>query len=262
MNTSVAEFFRNYAGHRADEGRGLRGEALRALPYLKFGPFAKQWKVRAKSYDAFLKHVLFPMEGARALEILDLGAGNGWLSHRVALRGHKAVALDIRQDDVDGLGAAREFLRDRPDLFERLIASFDDLPMTSARFDIALFNASLHYAQDLARVLGEATRVIKPGGKLVILDSPFYDSEPDGAAMVAEKRALGAAKFGSRADILLAPNFIEYLTRDRLEAATPSLVWSYRHVHYPLWYELRPVLAKLKRARTPSRFGLWTAQIP
>jgi SAM-dependent methyltransferase len=262
MSTSVEEFFHDYAKHRADEGRGLRGEDLRALPYLKSGPFAKQWTVRAKSYDAFLKHVLFPMEGVRALEILDLGAGNGWLSYRVALRGHKAVALDIRRDDVDGLGAAAEFLRDRPDMFECLSASFDDLPLTSGRFDIALFNASLHYAQDLTRVLGEATRVIKSGGRLVILDSPFYDSERDGAAMVAEKRVLGPANFGSRANVLLAMNFIEYLTRDRLEAATPGLVWSCRHVRYPLWYELRPLLAKLKRARAPSRFGLWIAQIP
>ena len=40
------------------------------------------------------------------LHLVDLGVGNGWLSYRAALAGHRATAIDIREDDVDGLGAA------------------------------------------------------------------------------------------------------------------------------------------------------------
>jgi SAM-dependent methyltransferase len=201
------------------------------------------------------------MARERPLEILDLGAGNGWFCHRVARMGHNAVALDIRNDSVDGLDAAAEFLRDAPDLFERITASFDDLPLETARFDIAIFNASLHYAQDLARVMREAARVTRAGGVIVILDSPFYSRDEDGAAMVAEKHAQGRDRFGARADVLLAQNFIEYLTREKLAAATPNLVWSRRRVLYPLWYEMRPLIARLKGNRTPSRFDLWTATV-
>ncbi len=178
--------------------------------------------------------------------------------------GHKATALDIRDDTVDGLGAAGELLDAAPGLFARCVASFDDLPLPSGTFDIALFNASLHYAQDLSRVLGEAARVTRPGGRLVILDSPFYARDADGAAMVAEKHAQAQDRFGARAGTLLSLPFIEYLTATRLADASVGLrlAWSRRRVRYPLWYEARPLLARLKGARPPSRFDLWSAVAP
>ena len=260
MTAQPADFFRAYAQHRAAEGRGYSGAELRALPRLRSGPLARQWSVRARSFAAFVRHVVKP--GGRSLDILDVGAGNGWLCHRLARMGHKLVALDIRTDDIDGLGAAAQLLSDDPHLFERINASFDDLPFTAQRFDIAVFNASLHYATDLSRTLFEAARVTRSGGVIAILDSPFYERAEDGEAMIAEKRAHGAATFGANADVLLAPAFIEYLTRERLDAAMPALAWSRRPVLYPFRYEMRPLVARLRGKRKPSRFDLWTASAP
>jgi SAM-dependent methyltransferase len=261
MNVQPAQFFREYALHRAAEGRGYSGADLFALPDLRTGPFARQWTVRARSFAAFVRHVVKAAERPQ-LHILDLGAGNGWLCHRLARLGHQPVALDVRDDAIDGLGAAAEFLRGRPELFERVAASFDALPFPAERFDITVFNASLHYATDLACTLFEASRVTRSGGMIAILDSPFYESASDGEAMVAEKRARAGAVFGERADVLLAPDFIEYLTPERLAAAMPALGWLRRRVRYPLWYELRPLAARLKGRRKPSRFDLWTARVP
>lgn len=258
MSGIGAQFRTEYARHRAAEGRGYRGDALRALPYLRSGPFARQWAVRSRTFDAFVRHVL----DRKNSDILDLGAGNGWLCYRAALRGHRCVALDTRDDHVDGLGAAREFLAEDPDLFRCVTASFEDLPFAPDSFDVTLFNASLHYAQDLKRTLAEACRVTRRGGVLAILDSPFYRRAADGEAMVAEKKSRGTALFGAQADVLLSPDFIEYLTPERLSAALPELRWTRKRVRYPLWYELRPLRAWLKGERRPSRFDLWIAAKP
>ena len=107
----------------------------------------------------------------RPLQLLDLGAGNGWLSYRIALEGHRSFALDIRNDSVDGLGAAAPFLRKAPDRLQCMVASFEEIPLPSATVDIALFNAALHYATDLRAVLREAMRVTRSGGQIAILDS-------------------------------------------------------------------------------------------
>lgn len=262
--SNSAEFLCAYASHRAAEGRALTGEALRALPYLREGPLARQWAVRARTYDAFLRAVVTPMAADRGvpLHILDLGAGNGWLCHRLCALGHSTVAVDIRSDDVDGLGAAAALEEEWPGRFQRIIASFETLPLASGRFDILVFNAALHYARDLARALTEAQRTVRQGGVITILDSPFYRHDNDGEAMVAEKQALGQKEFGGSAEILLAQNFIEYLTPERLSAAAPLLSWRRHRVVYPLWYELRPLAARIRRARAPSRFDLWTAHAP
>ena len=264
--SAAARFRAEYGAHRAAEGRGHAGDELLALPYLADGPLAKQWAVRARTFDAFVARVLRPAAAERGgrLAVLDLGAGNGWLCRRAALAGHTAVALDVRDDDVDGLGAARGYLAETPGLFHRVCASFDALPLRPGSFDVAVFNASLHYAIDLAAVLAQAAGVVRPGGRLAILDSPFYSRDAAGAAMVAEKRAHAARRFGERADALLALPFVEYLTPARLADASAGLglAWRRHRVRYPLWYEARPLVARLRGRRTPSRFDLWSTDVP
>jgi SAM-dependent methyltransferase len=256
-------FRADYASHRADEGR----DALdaRELPYVTSGPLARQWAVRARSWEAFQRRVLRPAQrraDARAagpLRVLDLGAGNGWLAHRAAMGGAESLALDVRGDRVDGLGAAP-----RESAMERVIASFEAIPIGDREFDIVVFNAALHYAEDLSATLREARRVTRIGGRIVVLDSPFYRSAEQGEAMVREKRRDAQRRFGSRADTLLALAFVEYLTPQRLADASRDArlgPWRRHRVLYPLWYELRGVRALVRRERAPSRFDLWECTV-
>jgi SAM-dependent methyltransferase len=266
MTASAASRFRSaYGAHRASEGRDLDPASMRQLPYLAGGPLAKQWAVRARTFDAFVRRIVRPMarRAGRPLRLLDLGAGNGWLSWRAALDGHAAVALDVRGDHVDGLGAADAYLASADGRLHRVIASFESLPLAGADFDLVVFNASLHYALDLAATLREARRVARPGGRIVILDSAFYARDADGEQMLMEKRREATARFGERADVLLSLPFIEYLTPARLDAASRQLglSWTRHRVRYPLWYELRPLAARLRRRRAPSRFDLWEATV-
>jgi len=265
-SSALEQFAEDYAAHRQAEGRGYSGDDLLALPYVRSGPLARQWAVRTCTFEAFMGRVVRPMarRRRRPLALLDLGAGNGWLSYRIAIQGDLVTALDIRDDGVDGLGAAQPLLQWTGDRMRTAVASFDAIPAEAASFDIAVFNASLHYATDLAAVLKEACRVVRPGGRLVILDSPFYRREADGLAMVAEKAADAPRRFGPRAGSLMALPFIEFLTRERLaEASAPlGVKWRRSWVVYPLWYELRPFSARLHGRRPPSRFDLWIGVRP
>jgi hypothetical protein len=82
--------------------------------------------------------------------------------------------------------------------------------------------------------------------------------------MVDEKAAHASQQFGDRAGTLMALPFIEFLTRERLaDASAPrGIEWRRSRVAYPLWYELRPLQAKLRRDRVPSRFDLWIGARP
>jgi SAM-dependent methyltransferase len=258
-------FFAEYGAHRAAEGRALDATSLHALPYLSTGPFARQWAVRARTYDAFVARVLTPasLQQRGALRVLDLGAGNGWLSWRAALAGHASVALDIRDDDIDGLRGGDDYVADANASFDRIAGSFEALPLDDHSVDVVVYNASLHYALDLVATLREAKRVVRPRGHIAILDSPFYAREAHGEAMLAEKRRDATARFGERAATLMSLPFIEYLTRERLAAASEGLEldWHRYRVRYPLWYEMRPLIARLRRQRRPSRFDLWECTV-
>jgi SAM-dependent methyltransferase len=254
-------FRREYAGHRAAEGRAELD--ARVLPYVASGPLARQWSVRARSWEAFCRRVLRPAQqradvhATGPLRVLDLGAGNGWLAHRAAVAGAAALALDVRADRVDGLGAAPA---DSP--MERVVASFESIPIRGGEFDVVVFNAALHYAEDLGAALREARRVARAGARIVVLDSPFYPNAEHGDAMVREKRRDAERRFGDRAGALLALPFVEFLTPQRLADASRGVAlgpWRRHRVRYPLWYELRGVRAFLRGERTPSRFDLWVS---
>ena len=267
MSTATAErrFREAYGAHRAAEGRALDTPSLLALPYLTTGPQAKQWSVRARSYDAFVARVLRPLhdERGRPLTLLDVGAGNAWLAARSARAGHESLAIDVRSDAVDGLGAGAPFVATSEGRLQRIAGSFDALPVGDAAADLVVFNASLHYALDLVVTLAESCRVLRAGGRIAIVDSPFYRRDADGQAMVAEKLRTAQQTFGARAEDLMALPFVEYLTRSRLEGASNALglTWRRHRVQYPLWYELRPLMARLRGARTPSRFDVWEGVI-
>ena len=159
---AIERYRRDYMRLREREGRGSGGvEELLSLPFLADGAMAGQWQVHARSFGAFVRRIVRPMErrARRRLEVLDAGAGNGWLCYRMAARGHRGVAVDLRLDDVDGLGAAAPYAGHLDDMFGRVAASFDGLPFAEASFDLVVFASSLHCAPDLRRTLDEGARV-------------------------------------------------------------------------------------------------------
>ena len=84
----------------------IRDSFYLSLPYKDVaGKNSKQWKIRARSFDYLMKHVLrrsLLHDGGR---ILDLGAGNGWMSYRLALANYRPFAVDLLTNDRDGIGA-------------------------------------------------------------------------------------------------------------------------------------------------------------
>ena len=269
MTAPLAErrrrFIEAYGEHRHAEGHGGLGVAeLLSLPYLRRGPIATAWRVRARTYSLFVKTVVTPLErsAGRPLSILHAGAGNGWLSYRLTRHGHHATAIDLRAAGGDSLERGSAYARHLPSMFGRVATDFADLPFDTHRFDIVAFNASLHYAFDLSTVLAEARRVLRPGGLVAVLDSPFYRRLASGEAMVEEKLRTAVAQFGERHDALVNLPFIEFLTVDRLRDASQELgmTWRRHRVRYPWRYEMRPLIAALRGKREPSRFDLWVAR--
>src|SRR3546814_2395598 len=87
------------------------------------------------------------------------------------------------------MGAARHYQARLPALFPRFQASFGQLPFADNQFDAAVFNASFHYSEDGEATLREALRCLKPGGLVIISDTPWYPCEEDGRKMLAERQS-------------------------------------------------------------------------
>ena len=256
MNTESParqKFLEQYAVIRHAEGRGSHDpEWYRALPWKDLsGKNADQWAIRARSYRHFERTLLRHLErvSGRSLRILDLGAGNGWMTNRLRERGHRPVAVDIFTDPLDGLGALRHY--DPP--LNGVAAEFDALPFAQSAIDLAIFNSSLHYSSDYRRTLNAVRDCLRPGGQVIIIDSPVYDAPDHGERMRNERQALFEKTYGFRSEAL---GSIEYLDEPLLRQLAEELgiVWQRSYPWYGWRRALRPWQARLKKQRPPSRF--------
>ena len=250
-------FLADYIKIRHAEGRGsLDAAYYLALPYNDLtGRLQDQWTIRAMSYRAFERTVLPPVEKQfdRPLRIADLGAGNCWLSYRLALRGHLPVAVDILDDSLDGLAAGRHYQQQTP--FARVHAEYDDLPFAEGSLDAAVYNASIHYSADYRRTLSELRRCLRTGGHFFIVDSPIYQRPEHGEAMRRERHVQFKAQYGFASDALQS---VEYFDEQMLIELGRDLkiTWNIYRPWYGWHWAMRPWKARWNHKRSPSRFWI------
>jgi SAM-dependent methyltransferase len=254
-----ARFIADYERIRLSEGRGSESaDFYLGLPYRDTsGRSRGQWQMRARSYDYLVRHLLDGTD--RDGRILDLGAGNGWMSYRLALAGYRPCAVDLLTNDSDGLGAARHYQAHLPKLFPRFQAEIGRLPFADEQFDAAVFNASFHYAEDYEASLRETLRCVKPGGLVIISDTPWYARDESGRQMLAERRAAFLQTHGTAADSIAT---LAYLTDERLRRTEDALSihWGIHRPWYGLRWAMRPLMAKLRGKREPSKFRLYATR--
>jgi ubiquinone/menaquinone biosynthesis C-methylase UbiE len=254
-----AQFIADYEGIRAAEGRGSESEEYYlGLPYKDTtGRNSRQWVIRSKSYDYLAKNILRQTGGRQS--VLDLGAGNCWMSYRLALAGHRPVAVDLLTNNQDGLGAADHYCAYLSHPIPRFQAELTRLPFRDKQFDAVIFNASFHYSEDYKATLREALRCLQNNGCIIVSDTPWYSCEESGRQMVEERQAAFRQRFGTASDSVKS---LEYLTDERLRELEKqlSIRWTVHSPWYGVKWAMRPWLAKIGRRREPSRFRIYVAR--
>ncbi|MFT6576949.1 MAG: ArsR family transcriptional regulator [Akkermansiaceae bacterium] len=100
--------------------------------------------------------------------VADLGAGEGTLSQLLAQRAKHVIAIDNSEKMVTfGQSLARD--HKLPNLEYRL-GDIESPPIDDASIDLAIFSQALHHANHPEKAIAEAHRILKPGGRLIILD--------------------------------------------------------------------------------------------
>ena len=100
--------------------------------------------------------------------VADLGAGEGTLSQLIAQRAKKVIAVDNSEKMVNfGQNLAKE--NGLPHLEYRL-GDIESPPIDDSSIDLAILSQALHHAEHPSKALSEAHRILKPGGRLIVLD--------------------------------------------------------------------------------------------
>ncbi|HEY3441682.1 MAG TPA: metalloregulator ArsR/SmtB family transcription factor [Paludibaculum sp.] len=100
--------------------------------------------------------------------IADLGAGEGTFSQLLAQRAERVIAVDNSEKMVEfGADLAR---RNGVVNLEYRRGDLEALPIETGTVDLAFLSQSLHHAAHPKRAIAEAYRILKPGGRIAVLD--------------------------------------------------------------------------------------------
>ena len=118
--------------------------------------------------EALETALLQALPKGRLGRLLDIGCGTGGLLEKLSPRIEEGLGVDASRDM---LALARSRLTERG-LTHIAVRQADmyRLPLPDAAFDAVTLHMVLHYAEDPAAALAEAARVLRPGGRLLILD--------------------------------------------------------------------------------------------
>jgi ubiquinone/menaquinone biosynthesis C-methylase UbiE len=118
-----------------------------------------------RSWQA-LAHLLLTM--IPSIDVADLGAGEGTLSQILAKNARKVIAVDISERMVE---VGSKLAKDQGFTnLEYRLGDLEEPPISENSIDLAIFSQALHHANSPQKAIAAARRILRDGGRLVILD--------------------------------------------------------------------------------------------
>ena len=125
----------------------------------------RSWKALAEALIKVLNYKV----------VADLGAGEGTLAQLLAQRAEKVIAVDLSPKMVEfGQNLA---VQNGLSNLEYRIGDIEVPPIDNDSLDLAILSQALHHAVHPQRALDAAFRILKPGGRLIILDLLLHTFE-------------------------------------------------------------------------------------
>lgn len=188
--SEITTFEKDYLSIRDLENRIYTDTLLKKLPAIdKAHEQFEEWRMREKSCHRFLNYL--KQNYNSSLQVLDLGAGNGWFSNKIAETSNQyhVVAIDMNLNELQQ--GNRVFGKKNLKFYYANI--FDDI-FNKDKFELIVINSVVQYFKNLPDLINRLFELLSNNGTIHILDTPFYKKEATAGA--AQRSAVYFQKMG------------------------------------------------------------------
>jgi ubiquinone/menaquinone biosynthesis C-methylase UbiE len=132
-----------------------------------FAEIAEDWdRLREGYFSDSVRDKAISISGATGGETAaDIGAGTGFMSSGLVAKGVRVIAVD---ESPEMLQVARRKLGSGGVDFR--LGSAEKIPIGDAEVDVVFANMMLHHVEDPKKVIGEMSRILRDGGRIVLTD--------------------------------------------------------------------------------------------
>jgi SAM-dependent methyltransferase len=162
----------NSTALKADDARLQEVLRLRRENFEHLGPDPRDGRqlVPGRSWAAWSRALALLLP---PLDVADLGCGEGYLTIETARWARHVTAVDRSAGVLNRAKALAARKKCTNITWKK--GELEKLPIDTATMDVALLSQALHHAAEPDVALAEAARILKPGGRLLILDLRPHD---------------------------------------------------------------------------------------
>ncbi len=163
----IDNFITKYFEYRKKDGSlNLITEDFQKLPFIKDSRNSKEWQFRRYSLEVINKIT----RGLKIRTVLEFGPYNGWLTNRLAEKGYDVTAIDYFNDELTGLRSIKHY----KSKWLPIQMDLRDLSIINSKFDLIVFNHSLHFFNSYLKIIDDAKKLLNADGEIIILGIPIY----------------------------------------------------------------------------------------
>jgi ubiquinone/menaquinone biosynthesis C-methylase UbiE len=218
-----------YTQLRQKEKRVYTDEEVARLPSISPKHIHyKEWLLRKDSSQKLVNHL---KRKKKALDILEIGCGNGWLSKRLStIPDSRVIGTDINFSEVQ---QAANVFQNVPNL-HFMYVDVNPGVFNEKKFDTIVFADSIQYFESLNETIGNTLKLLKPDGEIHIIDSLFYSLPELMAARLLTQHYYEAAGSPEMADC-----YFHHCYEDL------------KNYNYSIRYDPKSILTKFLRNKKP-----------
>lgn len=177
----------HYIKARSIEDRVLTDADVLQLPYSRV--HEKEWGMRRHAFSKLSKYLLHANKPGAT--VLDLGCGNGWMSNCISELGFDVSAMDVNELEV----------RQGEKLFPNVSFQIGEVfQLEEEKFDFIIIAGAFQYFENTAELFVKLKSLLKGNGKLIIMESFFYNSREAEIAKISSDayyQKIGVSEMGA-----------------------------------------------------------------
>ena len=197
----------------------------------------------AKDRDSWQKpnEVIALMGNLKGKKVIDIGAGTGYFSFKLADAGASVIAADVDNDFIEMLQKRRKKNGVSEESFEIRKIPFDSPNLNKEEVDVVLIVDTYHHVENRVDYFKKVKSGMKPNGKLVVVDykkdksitdGPSYEMRIQEPNVIKELKKAGFVDFKTTSDLLTKQYIIEAFMEPKIKESQTEFLKEYFNEEY------------------------------